>query len=72
MIKINIQCRHCNKVFTLDVDAKKYVLYRNGVIKAQDAFGHLKAAERELFISNTCGECWDEMFKDIEEEEDDD
>ena len=31
----------------------------------QNAFSYLNASEREILISGTCSECWDNMFKEV-------
>ena len=35
----------------------------------QECFPYLGAAEREFLMSGICGQCWNEMFGDDEEEE---
>lgn len=71
MIELGLQCRICGNVHPVLVDATAYDRWVNREILAQDAFPHLSPALRELLISRTCPECWDEMFgqDDSEEEE---
>lgn len=65
-ITINIRCFHCKKEHLLEVKEKDLISYKNGKNIA-DAFPYLTADERELFISQTCSECWDKMFDGEEE-----
>lgn len=62
--KINmvIECQECNKEFYFNITATQYQTYiaRTGYI--QDIFPELNPAEREMFISGICPECWDKMF----------
>lgn len=60
--KIEVQCLHdCGKNFELDVATKDLVAWRNGTL-IQDAFPYLLPDQRELLITNICGECWKKMF----------
>ena len=62
-----VLCRHCKKTFELKVRFEDYVEYLTPNRKhIQDIFPYLTPAERELLISNTCEECWNEMFADFE------
>lgn len=73
MKKINVplevvcHCRICDRNIPLVVDFNDYNFFITGTIKVQDAFPYLLPAERELFLTETCGECWDEMFKEFED-----
>lgn len=73
MIELGLQCRICGDVHPVLVDATAYDRWRNRELLAQEAFPHLGAADRELLISRTCGDCWADMFGqgDDEEEEQD-
>lgn len=69
MIELGLQCRICGNVHPVLVDATAYDRWANRELLAQEAFPHLSPAARELLISRTCPECWDEMFGQDEEEE---
>ena len=62
-----IQCRLCQKDQKLTVPAEGLRKRQAGAL-IQDAFPELSKGDRELFVSQTCGECWDKMFA-LEEEE---
>ena len=57
---VNLQCK-CGRIVTCTVRPEDLVTYESGAL-VQVAFPYLTAAEREMFISRTCGTCWDEMF----------
>ena len=64
-----IFCRDCGKEFRIHVFSDDLAKWRNGM-SIQNAMPYLDAATRELFISQTCGDCWDKMFAfDIWEDE---
>ncbi|PHE64344.1 hypothetical protein COF68_05750 [Bacillus toyonensis] len=54
-------CGFCKKDKELEVTAEGYKKYEKGA-KIIEAFPELSAADRELLISQTCGDCWDKMF----------
>ena len=61
-------CKTCGQVIEMEVNEKDLVMYCAGVKKVQDAFPYLKPAEREMFVSGICGDCFDAMFADYKEE----
>jgi hypothetical protein len=54
------RCVVCGKVVALRVDPEDVERWRSGVF-VQDAFAYLSAAEREMLISATCGDCYGRM-----------
>ncbi len=74
--RIETRCEECGRVFTIDVDVSHlndWEKMLDGKIERkciQDVFPELTPAERELhFQSRICGTCWDEMFSDEEDED---
>ena len=64
-------CVHCGKSGTIyPVWLRDYRIYMDGT-HVQIAFPDLAPALREQIISGTHPECWDEIFGDEEEDEDD-
>lgn len=61
-MKLEIRCCRCKKPHTIDVDEVKYEKWLTGKDNIQDIFPDLSADERELMISQICGECWCSMF----------
>lgn len=66
-VEVTCTCRKCKKKTVLTVDLGDHMLYVSGALLIQDAFPYLTPAERELFITEVCGDCWSEAFKDIED-----
>lgn len=66
---ITLSCRVCGKPQSIQAELQDLKDYTEGRKHAQTAFPYLTAAEREMIISQTCGQCWDEMFSDDEEDE---
>lgn len=54
-------CRHCGKTYQLTIPEEALAKWRNGE-HLQVAWPQGTAAERELLISRTCGDCWDAIF----------
>jgi len=65
-----VKCWKCSKAYTIEVSADGYAEWQGGEL-IQDALPDLSAGERELLISSTCDPCWDELFGEPEEEEED-
>jgi hypothetical protein len=59
---LTIYCRTCKKPQQVEVHTEAYNQWKEGKTLIQDALPELSAAERELFISQTCAVCWDQMF----------
>jgi hypothetical protein len=57
----------------IDVDPDTYIDWTQGFTDhIQDVFPHLSADDREFLISGTTPEEWDDLFGDIEEDEESD
>ena len=60
------RCGHCGTVVALRVDPEDVERWRSGMF-VQDAFAdqggvpYLSAAEREMLISASCGDCFERM-----------
>ncbi len=65
-----VPCRMCGKRYTLNVNIEHLRKWQKGTL-IQDALTELDKDQRELLISNTCGDCWNKLFASDEEEEDD-
>jgi len=66
ILKLKIPCHYCKKPIAVSVPEKGLKEWESGK-HVQDAFPKLSPELREMFISQTCPKCWDEMFG-IEEE----
>lgn len=70
--EIKVTCIHCKREFTVKVRVEDYIKFdMPNRPMIQDIFPYLTAGERELLLTQTCQECWDNMFKFLEDEEDD-
>ena len=58
------QCPICGETIRVNVKPHEYHAWAVERRYAQDAFPHMPPATRELFISGTCGKCFDKMFKE--------
>ena len=67
---MHIECRICKNNYVVDVDMEKYTSWKDGSGYIQDIMPELSADDRELLISNTCGNCWIEIFGTDDEDED--
>lgn len=60
---LNIRCRECKTVHSIQVDDAAYKKWQYGAF-VQDAFPDMPADQREMLISNTCGKCFDKLFSE--------
>jgi len=63
--KLAVTCHQCGRLHTIDVDHDARIAWQDG-LTIQRAFPEMTGADRELFVSGTCGECFDELFGDTE------
>jgi hypothetical protein len=69
---VTIPCGVCGVKQSIEVKPVDLGKWRNGMA-IQSAMPYLSADQREMFISQTCGNCWDDMFAfDMWEDELDD
>lgn len=65
---VTVKCPHCGKEFSKKFEDEKVFRILHGEF-VQDVFPELSADDRELFfISHICGDCWDELFNEEDEE----
>jgi hypothetical protein len=67
--ELSIPCVECKQIHKLTVKEQDYREWEKGK-HAQDAFPYLSAGDREMLLSQVCPTCFDEMFKEPEEDED--
>lgn len=65
-ITLKVRCHRCKKEFKISVNYSDYLKFLNREDSIQNCFPYLSPDYRELLLSETCGECYDELFKDIE------
>ena len=65
---VSISCSHCLAEYSVMVNPEDIIRWQSGDY-IQDCMPYLSAAERELFISRTCDNCWKNLFGDDDAEE---
>ena len=63
-----IECPFCGREYMVKVSRKGWVDYTVNNKLAQDCFPELSPAERELLISGTCNQCWEDLYGGFEDE----
>tara|TARA_B100001559_G_scaffold180437_1_gene151025 strand:- start:77 stop:304 length:228 start_codon:yes stop_codon:yes gene_type:complete len=65
-----IRCELCDKEQAIIADKNDILAWMTGEKYIQDALSYLSAADREMFISKTCGDCWDKLYpNDVDDDE---
>ena len=64
-LQVGASCRHCKRYYWLKhpIAWDEWQAWRHGTL-IQDAFKNLEADEREFLISRMCGICFDVVFSD--------
>ena len=57
-----IRCRHCRESYIVPISEQEYLNWIKKGAFIQDEFPELDSNERELLISQTCGNCWNKIF----------
>ena len=57
-----IRCRHCRESYIVPISEQEYLNWIKKGTFVQDEFSKLDSNERELLISQTCGNCWNKIF----------
>ena len=68
IISVKTHCPICHKDDSVDVIKEEYEDYQSGKL-IQKAMPSLSDDQREQLLTGICGKCWDELFKDIDEDE---
>jgi hypothetical protein len=62
-----VTCRRCDVAQTITAPVANFIAWENGEY-IQDALPTLSAGEREMLISQTCDNCWIEMYGEPEDD----
>jgi hypothetical protein len=62
---MKIQCRRCLRLIDVPITKEQFAAWQAGKY-IQDAAPNLTPGQREMLISRTCGQCFDEMFGEDE------
>jgi hypothetical protein len=68
MKELILTCAKCGKEFTIEATDEQFKMLQSHAYHIQDIFPEVSPDIRELFISGICGECFDDLFKDEEDE----
>jgi hypothetical protein len=68
IMTISKACVECGNVIEFDVRAEDYDLWKEGYVLVQDALWYITPDKREMLLSGICGDCWNEMFSEENEE----
>jgi hypothetical protein len=59
--EFSVLCKYCGESQIIEADDVDVCRWQEGEL-IQDAMPYLDSVQRELLISSTCGNCWDELF----------
>jgi len=65
----DVTCKYCGITYQILADREDLDSWMNGNRYIQDLLAYLSPAERELLISGTCDNCWNQMFPEVDEDE---
>ena len=60
--EVDLYCDSCDHKETVLVREHDYDAWAGNGVYIQDALYYLSADQRELMISNTCGDCWKKLY----------
>ena len=63
-------CIECKQAIVVKIPAKELYVYRQGA-KIQSAMPSVSANDREFLMTGICGTCFDKIFADTGEDEND-
>lgn len=66
---MTFDCKHCTRTFVILYSLSDMVKWLSGFGAIQDIMPYLSANERELMISNTCGDCFDKLYPPLDNDE---
>lgn len=67
VVKCSTQCVHCTERYHIVVTARQLERYRNTGDYVQNIWPELDAGQREMIISGTHSDCFEEMFSSLED-----
>jgi len=62
-------CKHCGITYQILADRDDLDSWMSGKGYVQDILAYLSPAEREMLISGTCDNCWNQMFPKVDSDE---
>lgn len=67
---VEIICPCCRRTQSIAVNFTDFMEWQKGAL-VQEAFPYLNANEREAFITGICPNCWEKLFSEEEDSEED-
>jgi hypothetical protein len=64
---VSTTCVFCGKEHLTEVDTLKYYRWKIGE-SIQNVWPEMTADDRELLVSGTCPQCWEDHMKDPEDD----
>lgn len=68
-VAVTLDCFVCEKTSTLYMTPEQYAKYAGGERQIQVYLADMPASDRELLLSRTCGECYAEIVRIFESDE---
>jgi hypothetical protein len=68
-LPVDIECHICRRWHNILVNRYDLFDWTSGSMSIQQAMDYLSPNERELLLSQTCGDCFDEMFSSLDNDE---
>lgn len=65
----SISCKMCGKNYIIFYNRESMIEWLSGTKSIQDALHYLSSNERELLLSETCGDCFDSLFSMLDNDE---
>ena len=66
---LDAKCWRCGSVTLIILNKEDLLDWLSGSGSIEDIFDYLSANERELLLSNTCGHCFDSLFKHLDNDD---
>tara|TARA_B100000287_G_scaffold197385_1_gene186497 strand:+ start:268 stop:498 length:231 start_codon:yes stop_codon:yes gene_type:complete len=66
MVSKSVECRLCGAVESIVMPVSSFLAWQGGEF-IQDAMPFLSSSQREMLISQTCDDCWTNLFGEDEE-----
>jgi hypothetical protein len=66
MITEYIKCEFCRSLYPVQAPASEWARWYSERPLVQNCFPNMPAGQRELLVSGTCDDCWNDMFRGME------
>ena len=65
---LEVSCKYCSKSYEISLNSQDLLDWKSKKKHIQDCLSYLNAGQRELLMTQTCDNCWKDMFGDGEDE----